>query len=76
MINKKYKIIDKRREWLDLKIKQNNSLNLLAKGYKILIISKDLKWKKVFTSNLIELKNELEKLKIINDIIWMYLTEN
>lgn len=64
-----------KRELLDTKMKQNNLLNLLTKEYKIITIDKDTKKLKECTLNFIGLKKELEKLKIINDAIWIHLTE-
>jgi len=57
---------------LNDKNKQNNLLNLLTKEYKILTVQ-DEKVKE-YKLNLIELKKELEKMKLINDKIWNYLT--
>lgn len=64
-----------KKELLDTKMKQNNLLNLLTKEYMIITIDKNTKNLKEHRLNLIELKKELEKLKSINDAIWMNLTE-
>ena len=61
-------------ELLNEKRKQNNLLNLLTKEYKILMIKEDNNIQE-YKINLLELKVELEKLKEINEKIWMYLTE-
>lgn len=48
-------------------------LNLLTKEYKILTVQ-DKKIKE-YKLDLVGLKKELEKMKLINDKIWSYLTD-
>ena len=58
---------------LNDKNKQNNLLNLLTKEYKILTVQdKNIKEYKL---DLVGLKKELEKMKLINKKIWSYLTD-
>ena len=58
---------------LNDKNKQNNLLNLLTKEYKILTVQdKNIKEYKL---DLVGLKKELEKMKLINKKIWGYLTD-
>lgn len=52
--------------------RQNNLLNLLKKEYKILTVHDETV--KEYKLDLVELKNELEKMKLINDKIWSFLT--
>jgi len=63
-----------KKELLNDKRKQNNLLNLLTKEYKILMIKEDNIIQE-YKINLLELKIELEKLKEINEKIWMFLTD-
>ena len=61
-------------ELLSSEKKQNNVLNLLTNEYKILTINNKTNCIEEYKIDLIELKNELQKLKEINDKIWTYLT--
>lgn len=54
--------------------KQNNLLNLITKEYKIMTINNKTNYLEEHKIDLIKLKNELEKLKKINNTIWLYLT--
>ena len=58
-------------ELLSSEEKQNN---LLTNEYKILTINNKTNCIEEYKIDLIELKNELQKLKEINDKIWTYLT--
>ena len=67
-----FNVIYKGMNLLNDKNKQNNLLNLLTKEHKILTVQ-DKKIKE-YKLDLVGLKKELEKMKLINDKIWSYLT--
>lgn len=65
-----------KKDLLNSEKKQNNLLNLLSKEYKILTVDNKSNVVKECKLDLIELKEELEKLKKINNTIWSFLTDN
>ena len=67
-----FNVIYKGMNLLNDKNKQNNLLNLLTKEHKILTVQ-DKKIKE-YKLDLVGLKKELEKMKLINDKICSYLT--
>ena len=65
-----------KKDLLNSEKKQNNLLNLLSKEYKILTINNNNNVVREYKLDLIELNNELKRLKKINDKIWSFLTDN
>lgn len=60
---------------LNNKRKQNNLLNLISKEYKILTIDQKTNSIKECKLNLVELKEELDEIKKINETICRFLRE-